>query len=76
VVVRTASRAGARSAQDRRTALVTLGPFAVARSSAATLRAVLAASFSLNLVLVSALVFARRRLARDRASGSARGGSA
>lgn len=41
--------------------LVHLGPIAVTRSSATTLKAVLAASFASNLILVAALVLSRAR---------------
>lgn len=47
--------------------LTRLGPIVVSRGTAGTLKAVLATSFALNLVLVVALVLSRRRTERRRA---------
>lgn len=57
-------------ARAREPHLVTLGPITVTRGSAGTLKALLAASFTLNLILAAALVLSRAR------RGAARGGPA
>lgn len=57
-------------ARAREPHLVTLGPITVTRGSAGALKALLAASFTLNLILAAALVLSRAR------RGAARGGPA
>ncbi|MEQ9076862.1 MAG: hypothetical protein RLP09_23590 [Sandaracinaceae bacterium] len=58
-----ASPARARSGEAAR--LSRIGPIAVSRGTAGVLKAVLAASFALNLLLVLALVWIRRRASDD-----------
>ena len=54
-------RAPARAARGEDARLARVGPIAVSRGTAGVLKAVLAASFALNLLLVMALVWIRRR---------------
>jgi type III secretion protein J len=56
-----------RAVPAREPHLARLGPVAVSRGTAGTLKAILAASFALNLILVVALVSIRRRTATRRA---------
>lgn len=57
-------RAPARAVRGREPQLVTLGPVTVTRSTEGALKAILAGSFVLNLALIAALLFVRRRAAR------------
>ncbi len=65
-VVRTAAPAGRPQAGAR---LVSLGPITVTRGTEGALKAILASSFALNLVLVAAIVWIRRRGAARREGG-------
>lgn len=67
-------RTRARAVRSREPHLVVLGPITVTRSSAGALKAILAASFALNLILAAALVLLRARrpapVARPEPSGT------
>lgn len=60
-------RTNARAVRRREARLVTIGPIAVSRGSAALLKAILALSFGLNIALAGAVILARTRRTRAKA---------